>query len=36
MGVSNAVQFMITGAVLLAAVVVDSLSRRSQKAAGRA
>ncbi|MFC9594693.1 sugar ABC transporter permease [Streptomyces sp. NPDC056944] len=36
MGVSNAVQFMITGSVLLAAVVVDSLSRRSQKAAGRA
>ena len=36
MGVSNAIQFMITGAVLLAAVVVDSLSRRSQKAAGRA
>ncbi|MFI8961593.1 sugar ABC transporter permease [Streptomyces sp. NPDC053493] len=36
MGVSNAIQFMITGSVLLAAVVVDSLSRRSQKAAGRA
>ncbi|MFI8288022.1 sugar ABC transporter permease [Streptomyces sp. ms191] len=36
MGVSNAVQFMITGAVLLAAVVVDSLSRKTQKAAGRA
>ncbi|MFE0704187.1 sugar ABC transporter permease [Streptomyces sp. NPDC058872] len=36
MGVSNAVQFMITGSVLLAAVVIDSLSRRSQKAAGRA
>ncbi|MFJ5098228.1 sugar ABC transporter permease [Streptomyces sp. NPDC088557] len=36
MGVSNAVQFMITGSVLLAAVVVDSVSRRSQKAAGRA
>ncbi|OEJ27058.1 ABC transporter permease [Streptomyces agglomeratus] len=36
MGLSNAIQFMITGAVLLAAVVVDSLSRRSQKAAGRA
>ncbi|MEV7403040.1 sugar ABC transporter permease [Streptomyces sp. NPDC091267] len=36
MGVSNAVQFMITGSVLLAAVVVDSLSRKSQKAAGRA
>ncbi|MEU8675428.1 sugar ABC transporter permease [Streptomyces sp. NPDC048560] len=36
MGLSNAIQFMITGAVLLAAVVVDSLSRRSQRAAGRA
>ncbi|MFI6445997.1 sugar ABC transporter permease [Kitasatospora sp. NPDC050543] len=36
LGVSNAIQFMITGAVLLAAVVIDSLSRRTQKAAGRA
>ena len=35
-GLSNALQFMITGAVLLAAVVIDSLSRRTQKAAGRA
>ena len=35
-GVSNSVQFMVTGAVLLAAVVIDSLSRRSQQAAGRA
>ncbi|MFD8751951.1 sugar ABC transporter permease [Kitasatospora sp. NPDC059577] len=35
-GLSNAIQFMITGAVLLAAVVVDSLARRTQKAAGRA
>ncbi|MGW7433980.1 hypothetical protein ACWGIN_31130 [Streptomyces sp. NPDC054861] len=35
-GVSNAVQFMITGSVLLAAVDVDSLTRRSRKAAGRA
>jgi D-xylose transport system permease protein len=35
-GVSNSVQFMVTGAVLLAAVVIDSVSRRSQKAAGRA
>jgi D-xylose transport system permease protein len=33
---SKAVQSMITGAVLLAAVVLDSVSRRSQKAAGRA
>ncbi|WP_214326707.1 sugar ABC transporter permease [Nonomuraea sediminis] len=35
-GVSNAVQFIVTGAVLLAAVVIDSVSRRSQKASGRA
>ncbi|MBB2914673.1 D-xylose transport system permease protein [Streptosporangium becharense] len=35
-GVSNSVQFMVTGAVLLAAVVIDSVSRRSQKASGRA
>ncbi|GAA2650654.1 MULTISPECIES: sugar ABC transporter permease [Nonomuraea] len=35
-GVSNSIQFMVTGAVLLAAVVIDSISRRSQKAAGRA
>ncbi|WP_431683841.1 sugar ABC transporter permease [Kitasatospora sp. KL5] len=36
MGLSNAIQFMITGAVLLAAAIIDSLSRRTQKAAGRA
>ncbi|MEU6236585.1 sugar ABC transporter permease [Kitasatospora sp. NPDC047058] len=35
-GLSNAIQFMVTGAVLLAAVVIDSLARRTQKAAGRA
>ncbi|GAA3130223.1 ABC transporter permease [Planomonospora alba] len=35
-GVSSSIQFMVTGAVLLAAVVIDSLSRRSQKASGRA
>ncbi|MED7954593.1 MULTISPECIES: sugar ABC transporter permease [unclassified Streptomyces] len=35
-GLSNAIQFMITGAVLLAAVVIDSLARRTQQAAGRA
>lgn len=34
-GVSNSVQFMVTGAVLLAAVVIDSVSRRSQVASGR-
>ncbi|OAH10334.1 sugar ABC transporter permease [Streptomyces jeddahensis] len=36
MGVPAAVQFMITGGVLLVAVVIDSLSRRSQEAHGRA
>ena len=35
-GVANSVQYMITGAVLLAAVVVDSVARRTQKASGRA
>ncbi|MDH6108959.1 D-xylose transport system permease protein [Kitasatospora sp. MAP12-15] len=35
-GLSNAIQFIVTGAVLLAAVVIDSLSRRTQRAAGRA
>ncbi|WP_394848098.1 sugar ABC transporter permease [Pendulispora brunnea] len=32
----SSVQFMITGAVLLAAVVIDSVSRRGRAAAGRA
>ncbi|GAB2601513.1 ABC transporter permease [Streptomyces capparidis] len=36
LGVAAAVQYMITGAVLLAAVVIDSVSRRTQKASGRA
>ncbi|MEO3754119.1 sugar ABC transporter permease [Streptomyces sp. B6B3] len=36
LGIEVAVQFMITGCVLLAAVVIDSLSRRLQKAHGRA
>jgi D-xylose transport system permease protein len=36
LGIQASVQFMITGSVLLAAVVVDSLSRRSQEAHGRA
>ncbi|MFF3767715.1 sugar ABC transporter permease [Streptomyces sp. NPDC001922] len=36
LGIQAAVQFMITGGVLLAAVVIDSLSRRFQKAHGRA
>ena len=35
MGIQTAVQFMITGGVLLIAVVIDSLSRRAQKAHGR-
>jgi ABC-type xylose transport system permease subunit len=29
------VKFMVTGAVLLAAVIVDALARRSRQAAGR-
>ncbi|MCQ4083716.1 sugar ABC transporter permease [Streptomyces sp. RB6PN25] len=36
MGIETAVQYMITGGVLLGAVVLDSLSRQSQKAHGRA
>ncbi|MET7765437.1 sugar ABC transporter permease [Streptomyces sp. NPDC005393] len=35
MDIQAAVQFMITGGVLLVAVVIDSLSRRAQKAHGR-
>ncbi|WP_435798419.1 sugar ABC transporter permease [Streptomyces decoyicus] len=35
MGIQTAVQFMITGGVLLVAVVIDSLARRAQKAHGR-
>jgi D-xylose transport system permease protein len=35
-GTPVAVQFMIIAGVLLAAVVIDSLSRRSQEAHGRA
>ncbi|AUA10364.1 Xylose transport system permease protein XylH [Streptomyces malaysiensis subsp. malaysiensis] len=36
MDIQTAVQFMITGGVLLLAVVIDSLSRRAQRAHGRA
>jgi D-xylose transport system permease protein len=36
LGEPNSIQYMITGGVLLAAVVVDSLSRRTQKSSGRA
>ncbi len=35
-GITDYAQYMVTGIVLLAAVVIDSLSRRSQRAAGRA
>ncbi|WP_228973518.1 sugar ABC transporter permease [Streptomyces sp. DH12] len=36
LGMASEIQYMITGAVLLAAVVIDSVSRRTQKDAGRA
>nr|WP_225845884.1 sugar ABC transporter permease [Streptomyces sp. HPF1205] len=36
LGVQTSVQYMVTGGVLLGAVVLDSLSRRSQKVHGRA
>ncbi|MEU6171672.1 sugar ABC transporter permease [Streptantibioticus parmotrematis] len=36
LNLNTAIQYMITGAVLLAAVVVDSVSRRTQKNSGRA
>ncbi|MQS39904.1 sugar ABC transporter permease [Streptomyces katsurahamanus] len=35
-GIKSPVQFMITGGVLLATVVIDSITRRTQKTAGRA
>ncbi|WP_103528627.1 sugar ABC transporter permease [Streptomyces sp. SM12] len=35
LGMASEIQYMITGAVLLIAVVVDSLSRRTQRTAGR-
>jgi D-xylose transport system permease protein len=35
LGMASEIQYMITGAVLLAAVVIDSVSRRTQKASGR-
>ncbi len=35
-GITDYAQYMVTGIVLLAAVVIDSVSRRSQRAAGRA
>jgi len=36
MSLNSSVRFMITGAVLLLAVIIDSMSRRSRAAAGRA
>ncbi|MEY9964591.1 D-xylose transport system permease protein [Streptacidiphilus sp. MAP12-16] len=36
LGLANSVEYMITGGVLLAAVIIDSISRRTQKSAGRA
>ncbi|MFI2432719.1 sugar ABC transporter permease [Streptomyces sp. NPDC018693] len=35
LNMNQSIQYMITGGVLLGAVVIDSVSRRSQKAAGR-
>ena len=35
-GITSSIQFMVTGVVLLAAVTIDSVSRRTQKASGRA
>jgi ABC-type xylose transport system permease subunit len=36
LNLDSSVRYMITGAVLVLAVIIDSLSRRSRKAAGRA
>ncbi|WP_432076964.1 sugar ABC transporter permease [Streptomyces wuyuanensis] len=35
-GIATPIQFMITGGVLLATVVIDSVTRKTQKTAGRA
>lgn len=35
-GIETPIQYMITGGVLLATVVIDSVSRKTQKSAGRA
>ncbi len=35
-GIATPIQYMVTGAVLLATVVIDSISRKTQKTAGRA
>jgi D-xylose transport system permease protein len=36
LGLESAIKFMITGAVLLAAVVLDAVARRGRAAHGRA
>ena len=36
LNLDSSVQFMITGAVLVLAVIVDSISRRTRAATGRA
>jgi D-xylose transport system permease protein len=33
---SSAIKFMVTGAVLLAAVTIDAVARQGRQAAGRA
>lgn len=35
-GIASPIQYMITGAVLLATVVIDAVTRKTQKSAGRA
>jgi D-xylose transport system permease protein len=35
LGFESSVKFMVTGAVLLAAVIVDAIARRQRQAAGR-
>jgi D-xylose transport system permease protein len=35
LGLGTPVKFMVTGGVLLAAVVVDAIARRQRQAAGR-
>jgi D-xylose transport system permease protein len=35
MGVDSSVRFMVTGAVLLVAVAIDSVSRRARSSSGR-
>jgi ABC-type xylose transport system permease subunit len=36
LNLDSSIRFMVTGAVLLLAVIIDSLSRRSRAAHGRA